>query len=57
VLDGLLALVEHIRHCTLRELLELGNHFYTQSSWKTGRENVAAKLVAAAVKRRTDAED
>jgi hypothetical protein len=57
VLDGLLALVEHIGHCTLRELPELGNHFYTQSSWKTGGENVAAKLVAAAVKRRTDAED
>ena len=56
VLDGLLALIEHIGHCTLRELPELENHFYTQSSWDTGGEKVAAKLVADAVKKRTDAE-
>lgn len=52
VLDGLLALIEHIVHCTLRELPEFENNFYTQSSWKAGGENVAAKLLADAVKRR-----
>lgn len=62
VLDGLVALIEHIGHCTLRELPELDNHFYTESSytefsWKTGGDKAAAKLVAAAVERRTDAED
>lgn len=33
VLDGLVALIKHIRHCTLRELLELDNHFYIESSY------------------------
>jgi hypothetical protein len=55
VLDGLVALIEHIGHCTLRELPELENHFYTESSWKTGGEKAAAELVADVVKKRMDA--
>ena|ERR1700722_8273803 len=55
VLDGLVALIEHIGNCTLRELLELENHFYTESSWKIGGEKAAAKLVADAVKKSMDA--
>ena len=55
VLDGLVALIEHIRHCTLRELPELEDHFYTESSWRLGGEKTAAKLMADTVKRRMDA--
>lgn len=55
VLDGLVALIEHIGHCTLRELPELENHFYTESSWMTGGEKAASKLVADTVRKRMDA--